>query len=229
MHDKENKFNDYKTNKLEIDIEKKYSSKLELPNAYNISKESKKNNRKKIKHSTWDAEYNDDFLLSFRKRFDDIFKDIKGHEKIFEDLKKEHKKKKVSNEIIKGAVFLRKLKFNENFPKKRNKTQKIDVNKIIEIQKIFKGYFVRNITFKLDKLRLRQCLIELFCLLIYGSCCNSKIREYFRIFRQIYNASKLDVGNELTLGDKLSFKLPKCFYAGTKINNLNSNRIGKEF
>ena len=37
---------------------------------------------------TIDKESNEDFLLLFRRKFDDIFKKIKGHEKIFEQLKK---------------------------------------------------------------------------------------------------------------------------------------------
>ena len=231
MNTKDNELNSYKTNQLGINVQKKYESKFELSNTNNISKdkEPKKNNRNQKKRLTRDEEYNDDFLLSFRTRYDDIFKDIKGHEIIFEDLENEHKKEKVSNEIIKGAVFLRKLKFNENIPKIKKKTRKIDIKKIVKIQKIFKGYFVRNIKSKLDRLRLRQCFIELFCLLVYASWDNSKIREYFHILRQVYNASKLDVGNELTFTDKLSFKLPKCFYTGTKINNINSNRLGEEF
>ena len=131
-------------------------------------------------------------------------------------------------EIIKWAVFLRKLNFHENFPKKK-KTPKLDVNKVIEIQKIFKGHFIRDINFKIDRLKLRQCLIELFCLLIYGNWYRAKIRYYFLILIQCYNDVKLDVGKELTFEDKISFKLPNKFYSGTKINNLSSIKIGKDF
>ena len=233
MNSKEYEFIIYETNKIDNNIQEKYVSKFELLNPSNFpkDKESKNSNRKKIKNFTWNEDYNDDFLLSFRKKFDDIFKEIKGHEKIFEYLRKEHKrKKKVSNEVIKGAVFLRKLKFNENFPKiKRKKTIKVDVDKVVEIQRIFKGYFVRNINLKLDRLKLRQCLLELFCLLIYGDWYRAKIRAQFNILKYAYNAAKLDVGKELNFSDKISFKLPKCFYTGTKINNLNSERIGKDF
>ena len=215
----------YFTNKENDQITQKYISKFDLSNEKKIKSNNK--NKKKLNLSL-SHEYNDDFLLSLRRRYDDIFKQIKGHEKIFDELKQNYKKKKVSNEIIKGAVFLRKLNFHENFPKKK-KTPKLDVNKVIEIQKIFKGHFIRDINFKIDRLKLRQCLIELFCLLIYGNWYRAKIRYYFLILIQCYNDVKLDVGKELTFEDKISFKLPNKFYSGTKINNLSSIKIGKDF
>ena len=96
------------------------------------------------------------------------------------------------------------------------------------IQRIFKGHFVRDINFKVDRLKLRQCLIELFCLLIYGNWYRAKIRYYFLLLIKCYNDVKLDVGKELTFEDKIGFKLPNKFYNGTKINNLSSIKIGKD-
>ena len=218
----------YITNKENDKIHQKYKSIFDFSNEKDLNKKKSNNKRNKIRHFSMSHDYNDDYLLSFRRRYDDIFKQIKGHEKLFDDLKKEHKKKKVSNEIIKGAVLLRKLNFQENFPKIKNKTPKIDVNKVIEIQRIFKGHFIRDINFKVDRLRLRQCLIELFCLLVYGSWCSSKIRYYFLLLIKYYKAARLDVGKEVTFEDKISFKLPKRFYQGTKINNLSSIKIGKD-
>ena len=217
----------YNNNTLSNKAEEIYISKFELSN----TKNAKSNNQnKKEKSSSLNEEYNDDFLLSFRKRFDDIFKQIKGHEKIFEDLEKKYKKKKVSNEIIKGAVFLRKLNFQENFPKKKvKKLPNLDVNKVIEIQKIFRGYFIRNLNNKIDSLKLRQCLVELFCLLIYGNYYRAKIRYYYFLLRECYILTKCEVANELTFTDRITFKLPKCFYNGTKINDLDSDKIGDDF
>ena len=220
----------YQSNDLNDNIPQKYISKYELSN-FNFNNKEKKSRNKKIKQVTWDEDYNDDFLFSFRKKFDDIFQQIEGHEKIFEDIDSNHRNEKVSNDVIKGAVILRKLDFGENFPKKkrkRKKSSKIDVKKVIEIQRIFKGHFVRDINFKVDRLKLRQCFLELFCLLVYGSWCRVKLQYYYQLFTKYYEASKLDVGKEITFADKLSFKLPKCFYSGTKINDLASKKIGDD-
>ena len=123
--------------------------------------------------------------------------------------------------------MLRKLNFNENFGKKIKK-KKIDVNKVIEIQKVFKGYMVRNIDSIPNRLRLRQCLIELFCLLIYGHWYKTKLRYYITLLEKYYKISRLIDVAEINFKDKLAFKLPKCFYSNMKINNLKSSKLGKE-
>ena len=231
MNEKGNETNSkdiYQSNDLDDNTPRKFISKFELSD-FNFNNKEKKSRNKKVKQVTWDDDYNDDFLFSFRKKFDDIFQQIEGHEKIFEDIDSNYRKEKISNDVIKGAVMLKKLNFNEHFHKKkrkRKKSSKIDVKKVIEIQRIFKGYFVRNISFKIDRLKLRQCFLELFCLLIYGSWCKAEIKYYYHLLLEYYNTAKLDVGKEVTFADKLSFKLPKCFYSGTKINDLASNKIG---
>ena len=171
---------------------------------------------------TNDPIYIEDFLLSIRIRFDDVFQKMEGSEKLFKDIQEEEEKQEENN-VIKGAVLLRKLNFNENFKKKK----KIDVNKVIEIQKFFKGYIVRNIDEKSNRLRIRQCLIELFCLLIYGYWCKAKLRYYIGLLESYYKIFKTVFVEELSFSDKLTFKLPKCFYSGTKINNLGSTLLGK--
>jgi hypothetical protein len=231
MHNKENEpktKEGYNTNMPNNKAEEKYISKFELSSNKNIKS---RNNKNKERHLSLDEEYNDDFLLSLRRRFDDIFKQVQGHEKIFEDLEQKYKKKKVSNEVIKGAVFLRKLNFQENFPKKKEKKfPKLDVNKVIEIQRVFKGFFIRNINYKIDRLKFRQCLVELFCLLIYGNWYRAKIRYYFLLLRECYIVAKLEVGKELNFTDRLTFKLPNRYYTGAKIknNNLISDKLGED-
>lgn len=225
-----NKYNSIEANKK---LQKNYITKFDLSNndffKENDVIQTARDNTKAF--MTIDQDYNDEFLLSLRRRFNDIFKKIKGSEKIFEEIEKRNKNKntKVSNNVIKGAVYLKKLFFHENFPKKKIKRErKIDVNKVIEIQKIFKGFVARNINSNIDRVKVRQCLIELFCLLLYGHWHMAKIRYYFYILKDCYITAKLYAGDEITFVDRITFKLPKCFYSGTKINDLKSDRIGKD-
>jgi len=206
----------------------KFISNYQLSNN-NLKKisimQTDKNSKKD--YNTTDEAFNDDLLLSIKNRFNDIFEKIKGTEKIFAEIEKRNKK--VSNDVIKGAVFLRKLGFQDDFPKKKKKIQiKIDVNKVIEIQRVFKGHFVRDVNSKIDRLKLRQCLIELFCLLIHGHWCRAKVRFYFLLMKEFYDVAKLYAGEEIGFVDRITFKLPKCFYSGTKINDLQSERIGRD-
>ena len=76
--------------------------------------------------------------------------------------------------------------------------------------------------------KLRQCLVELFCLLLFGNCVKARIRYNFYLLKKYYITAKLYAGEELDFMDRIKFKLPICFYSGTKINDLRSPRIGKE-
>ena len=208
--------------------ERKYISNNQLSDN-NLKKvsimQTDKNNKKD--YLTTNEAFNDDLLLSIKNRFNDIFEQIKGTEKIFAEIEKRNKK--ISNDVIKGAVYLRKLGFQDDFPKKKKKIQiKIDVNKVIEIQRVFKGHFVRDVNSKIDRLKLRQCLMELFCLLIHGHWCRAKVRFNFKMIKEFYDVAKLYAGEEIGFVDRITFKLPKCFYSGTKINDLQSERIGKD-
>ena len=222
----------YKTNEVdEKKVEQKYLDK------YKFSKEfiNENNTRFYATHTerniiTIDKEGEEDFLLIFRRKFDDIFKKIKGHEKIFEQLMKKSKNKNYnpSYDNLKNGIYLKKYNFNQSFERKKIiKQPKVDVKKVIEIQKIFKGHLNRKINLNIDRLKLRQCLIELFCLLLYGNLCKAKIRINFRLLKEFYIASKLYAGDELTFMDRISLKLAHCFYSGTKINNLRSKNIGE--
>ena len=165
---------------------------------------------------------NEDYLSSIQRRFSDIFLKIK-----YQDNDKKVKKQKVSNEVIMGAIFLKKLGFNEHFVQKKEHN-KIDIDKVIEIQGLFRGYFIRNINFKLDKLKVRQCLLELFCLLLHGFFYKEKIRYYFNTLKEIYFSTRYNVEEEFNLDDKIKFILPKGFYNDSRINDLNCINFGNE-
>lgn len=217
----------FKTKEASSRIRQKFIYKFDLSKTLDESKEIENfhTERKIIKpFETMDKDNNDDFLLCFYKRFDDIFKKLKGHEKLFEELKKRNKNRIIPNSSRINVVYKKKL----NYPKKKIIPMKIDKNKIIEIQKIFKGHFIRNINLNIDRMKLRQCLVELFCLLLYGHWSNSQKRYNFYLFKEYYITAKLYAGEELSFVDRISLKLPHCYYVGTKINYLKSKKIGEE-
>jgi len=218
----------FKTNEIDEKAERIFKSKFDFSNFKYINEinlpQTTRDNSKQ--YSTIDEDYNDDFLLSFRKRFNDIIKKIEGSKKIFEDIEKAKKSHFFNN---KKGIYIKKLFFNDyKKPKTNKKIKKLDVKKVIEIQKIFKGFIVRNINSNIDRLKLRQCLVELFCLLLFGNCVKARIRYNFYLLKKYYITAKLYAGEELDFMDRIKFKLPICFYSGTKINDLRSPRIGKE-
>ena len=219
----------FRTKDASSRIRQKFIYKYDLAKNLDENKDNEhyKSDRKKIKpFKTMDKEYNEDFLLSFYKRFDEIFKKLKGSEKIFEEIK--NKNKKIVSQSVNmniHAIYSRKLSHRK---RRVAKQKRIEVAKIIEIQKIFKGHIIRSVNLNIDRLKLRQCLIELFCLLLLGSWCNSQLRYNFYLLKHYYVTAKLYAGEELNFMDKITFKLPSCYYSGTKINYLKSNRIGEK-
>ena len=218
----------FKTNEASHRLRNKYLYKYDLSQTIDINKDKQYlQTQRNVTYpfETMDEESNEDFLFDLWRRFDDIFKKLEGNEKIFEQLKRRNKHRKISSEIINSSIYARKI---SNPKKIIRKPPKVDVNKIIEIQKIFKGHFIRNIYLNVDRLKLRQCLTELFCLLLLGHWCHAQKRYNFYLMKQYYITAKLYAGEEISFIDRIAFKLPYCFYTGTKINNLRSSRIGEK-
>ena len=88
----------FQTNKQNLKIDEKYLTKFNLSSNRNFHKNLKyqnKTQRSKLNPSpnqylTNDPVYIEDFLLSIRLRFNDVFQKIKGTEKIFEDIQEEN-------------------------------------------------------------------------------------------------------------------------------------------
>ena len=217
----------FKTNETSRRIRQKFIYQFDLDKTLNKDeKELFKTDRpQNPSFITMDEDTNEDFLFSFWKKFDDVFKKIEGNEKVFEELKKRSLKKKLPVDLSQSAIYARKF----NFPKKKIiKPQKIDIKKIVEIQKIFKGHLIRKLNINIDRLRLRQCLIELFCLLLLGHWCHSQVRYNFYLLKEYYITAKLYAGDEISFMDRISFKLPSCYYYISKINDLKSDKLGED-
>lgn len=86
------------------------------------------------------------------------------------------------------------------------------ITKVIEIQKIFKGFVSRNIDQKLNKLKVRNCFIEIFSLLVNHYFFKYKIKESFNKIKTHYSSPFTNINNELTFADKLSIKLIDSYY-----------------
>lgn len=100
--------------------------------------------------------------------------------------------------------------YNKTQPPKRE-FSKMELRKIIKLQKRFKGFAVREVEQKVRNLKVNNCLLEVLCLIACRVYDNAKKRLMFREIKKIYyNPFKID--DELDLKDKLDFKLPDKFY-----------------
>ena len=171
----------------------------------------------------------DDTMKNFYNRYEDIFKEAKiDQEMVYGDKpKKKRKKKKINlDEVIKEAVILKKLEFDNEFIfQKPRKLKRGDIKKLVSIQKVFKGFQTRNIELKADRLRVRQCLLELFCLLVVGNYLRALKRKAFGIFTDNFKDVVMEVNEEISFGDKIQFRLPNCYYNGHAVNGLQDMEI----
>ena len=107
----------FKTNETSCRIRQKFIYQFDL--AKNLNKDEEKELFKTERtnnpiYITMDQDTNDDFLFSFWKKFDDVFKKLEGNEKIFEELKKRSQKMRLPVDLSQSTIYSRKM----NFPKR---------------------------------------------------------------------------------------------------------------
>ena len=197
------------------------------------NKKEKEDKKEKKEKKEKREKKEDDTMKNFYNRYEDIFKEVKiDQDMVYEEKpkKKKKKKKRVNlDEIIKEAVILKKLEYDNEFIfQKPRKLKKSDIKKLVAIQKVFKGFQTRNIELKADRLRVRECLLELFCLLVVGNYLRALKRKAFLFFTDNFKDVVMEVNEEISFGDKIQFKLPNCYYNGHKINDLQDIEIKEE-
>lgn len=211
---------DIKDNKMKSSIKK--SDKQKTVTFHEKSPSNKDKNEEEV----------DDTMRNLYNKYEDIFKEANIDHALFYDENEEkhkhkHKKKKVNiDEIIKQAVILKKLEYNNEFIfQKPRKLKRSDIKKLVNIQKVFKGFKTRSIESQIDRLRLRQCLLELFCLLVVGNYLRALKRKAFSIFAENFKDVVMEVNEEISFGDKINFRLPNVYYSGHLKNGLCDKEI----
>ena len=135
--------------------------------------------------------------------------------------KKQEKINPFSNDIN-NAIMIRSQE-NNNYrqildfskSKKQKKPKKLrflNVNKIIQIQKIFKGFSTRKVNQKINRLKVNLCAVELFCMLLNENFNNARKRIAFLLIKLYYHDPFDKIDNEVDFNDRLIKKLSNTFY-----------------
>ena len=87
-----------------------------------------------------------------------------------------------------------------------------DSDKVNIIQKIFKGYHVKEVHQTVNRLRINSCLNELLCLISGKVYIHAKKRITFNLLKTYYHEPFIDICEEVGFQDKIAIKLSDRYY-----------------
>jgi len=221
-------FNTASTEKNLSTLNKEENRRQSKLNKKNIStkkdKNNTKNNEKKteLKNTEIDIKPNDDT--------GDINK-VDTKKNLLTPIPMLQKKKgeqvDVLSKDVQNAIMLRRQEYNDYIkslnkpkvkkpkpikPKPKPKEKVYDENKVIYIQKIFKGFSTRNVNQVINRLKSNLCCVELFCLLLSDDFNLAAKRLSFNLIKLYYFDPFDKIDNEINFNDRISMKLSNKFY-----------------
>ena len=102
-------------------------------------------------------------------------------------------------------------------PKPKPKPKVYDINKVQEIQRIYKGFQIRNVNQIINRLKFNLCVTELNCLILNEIFKHACKRVSFYLLRLYYHDPFTHIENEVDFTDKVSMILSNKYY---NFNNL---------
>ena len=87
-----------------------------------------------------------------------------------------------------------------------------DSDKVNIIQKVYKGYRIKEIHQTVTRLKINSCIFELLCLLLNKVYIHAKKRLTFNILKLYFNEPFTNIGKEINFEDKISIKLSDRYY-----------------
>ena len=93
---------------------------------------------------------------------------------------------------------------------------------LIKIQKKTKGYIIRECERTVDRLKVRNCLLEIM-LLLTGKAYDHAVKKiaFMKLQKEFHDPFN-NINDELQFEDKLQFKLPNRYYNFSNINQLSA-------
>ena len=109
--------------------------------------------------------------------------------------------------------------FNKTQPPKKV-FNKIEIKKLVKLQKRFKGFAIREVEQKVRNLKVNNCILEVLCLIIAKSFDSALKRKLFKKLKGIY-FDLFNINEEIYFKDKIEFKLPDKYYNLLDIHQIN--------
>ena len=120
--------------------------------------------------------------------------------------------------ILNSNLFL--TIYNKAPPQKKY-FKKSEIARFIQIQKRFKGLCIREIERTVDRLKVRDALLEIMLLLTGKAYDKAMKKKVFTELKKEYHDPFNNINDELEFEDKLQFKLPNRFYNFSNIYQIS--------
>ena len=108
-------------------------------------------------------------------------------------------------------------------PPQKKYFKKSEINLLIKIQKQFKGLYIREVERSLDRLKVRDALLEIMVLLTGKAYDNAIKKITFKRLKKEFHDPFNNINDELKFEDKLQFRLPNRFYNFSNIDRVGAN------
>jgi len=106
-------------------------------------------------------------------------------------------------------------------PPQKKYFRKSEISKLIKIQKQFKGVYIRDVERSVDRLKVRDCLLEIMLLLTGKAYDNAVKKITFKKLKKEFHDPFNNINDELKFEDKLQFKLPNRYYNFSNFKRLD--------
>ena len=106
-------------------------------------------------------------------------------------------------------------------PPQKKYFRKSEIAKLIKIQKQFKGVYIRDCERSVDRLKVRDALLEIMMLLTGKAYDNAVKKITFKKLKKEFHDPFNNINDELKFEDKLQFKLPNRYYNFSNLKQLD--------
>lgn len=120
--------------------------------------------------------------------------------------------KSSNKSIIKSSKGRLSRRFSKTLERRSSKMKKYNIDKIIKIQSVYRGFVQRFIEQKQSKIRARLCAIEMFVWLVNKYYMMYYAKKYLRILEYEYVLPFLKINKERSLGDRIKLGLIQFHY-----------------
>ena len=120
---------------------------------------------------------------------------------------------------VEKAINLRRQQYNEYLkslhkpkPKPKPKPKVYDLDNVIFIQKMYKGFQIKDVNQTVTRLKINLCVTELLCLILNNVFKHARKRITFYMFKTYYHDPFTHIFTEVNFTDKLAMKLSDTYY-----------------
>ena len=117
------------------------------------------------------------------------------------------------------AVYRRRIEYDEYVknmnkpkPKPKPKPKVYNLDMVIKIQKNFRGYLAKGVTQVVNRIKIKVCSVEVFCLLLCIVLRHARRRIIYLTLKTYYHTPFTEINNEVNFTDKITMKLSDKYY-----------------